>query len=142
MFEMCRVHQLKGRDLGKIAFLEHLGVVLRSSRFRLLLTMVDMVDMLLELVDKPFLDYLLDLVERTRTDDAEDLNNGTIKLLLVFNEQFMLSMSHRTKCSQEHVKLAPGGNPLLSVLSDRHGTSCTFGESLIFMLNRAGMFLC
>jgi hypothetical protein len=82
------------------------------------------------------LNYLLDLVERTRTDDAEPLNYGAIKLLLVFNEQYMLhTPSHPT---QSGSTLIYTGNPLLSVLTDRLGSSATFGESLIFMLNRAG----
>ena len=91
----------------------------------------------LALVDVTFLNYLLDLVERTRTDAAEFLNYGIIKLLLVFNEQFMLS---RALYTQAGPQLAYSGNPLLSVLMDRPGASCTFGESLIFMLNRAGTF--
>lgn len=88
-------------------------------------------------MDETFLTYLLDLVERTRTDAAEFLNYGIIKLLLVFNEQFMLNRAHYT---QAGLQLAYSGNPLLSVLIDRPGASCTFGENLIFMLNRAGMF--
>ncbi|KAF9114289.1 hypothetical protein BGX27_011267 [Mortierella sp. AM989] len=62
------------------------------------------------LVDETFLNHLLNIVECTRNDDAENFNYSTIKLLLVFNEQYML---------------------------DRPGLSCTFGENLIFMLNRA-----
>ncbi|KAF9961485.1 hypothetical protein BGZ70_008281 [Mortierella alpina] len=88
----------------------------------------------LALVDETFLNYLLDLVERTRTDSAEFLNYGTIKLLLVFNEQFMLN---RALYTQAGPQLAYSGNPLLSVLMGRPGASCTFGENLIFMLNRA-----
>ncbi|KAF9941042.1 hypothetical protein BGZ67_006098 [Mortierella alpina] len=88
----------------------------------------------LALVDETFLNYLLDLVERTRTDAAELLNYGIIKLLLVFNEQFMLNHALYTQAGPQ---LAYSGNPLLSVLMDRPGASCTFGENLIFMLNRA-----
>lgn len=91
---------------------------------------------MLALADKPFLNYLLDLVEHTRTDAAERLNYSAIKLLLVFNEQYMLhTPSHPT---QSGSKLTYIGNPLLDVLADRLGRSATFGESLIFMLNRAG----
>ncbi|KAG0282877.1 hypothetical protein BGZ96_012747 [Linnemannia gamsii] len=89
----------------------------------------------LALADKNFLNYLLDLVEHTRTDAAELLNHCAIKLLLVFNEQYMLhTSSHPT---QSGSKLTYIGNPLLDVLADRLGRSATFGESLIFMLNRA-----
>ncbi|KAG9066923.1 hypothetical protein KI688_012835 [Linnemannia hyalina] len=91
----------------------------------------------LALADETFLNYLLDLVEHTRTDDAELLNYGAIKLLLVFNEQYMLHTSSRPHNIQSGTKFAYSGNPLLTVLIDRLGRSVTFGENLIFMLNRA-----
>ncbi|KAG0311764.1 hypothetical protein BGZ99_009928 [Dissophora globulifera] len=84
------------------------------------------------LVDEDFLHYLLDLVERTRTDADEGLNYGVVKLLLAFNEQYML---HQAACRAAS-NYTPS-NPLLVVLADRPGASCTFGENLIFMLNRA-----
>ncbi|KAG0304171.1 hypothetical protein BGZ98_005835 [Dissophora globulifera] len=86
----------------------------------------------LALVDEDFLHYLLDLVERTRTDADEGLNYGVVKLLLAFNEQYML---HQAACRAAS-NYTPS-NPLLVVLADRPGASCTFGENLIFMLNRA-----
>lgn len=105
-------------------------------------------------MDEDFLHFLLDLVERTTTDADELLNYGTIKLLLAFNEQFML---HKAACqaavaarannnghaSNERPYTPPkvlhySGNPLLYALADRPGASTTFGENLIFMLNRAG----
>ncbi|KAG0254187.1 hypothetical protein BG011_005901 [Mortierella polycephala] len=88
-------------------------------------------------LDEAFLHYLLDLVEHTRTDEAEHLNYNTIQLLLVFNEQFMLHMSNRFSYTQAGARLDYSGNPLLEVLIHRPGTSCTFGENLIFILNRA-----
>ncbi|KAI8605026.1 hypothetical protein EDD21DRAFT_364725 [Dissophora ornata] len=91
----------------------------------------------LALADEAFLNYLLDLVEHTRTDEAELLNYSAIKLLLAFNEQYMLNMSNQAHYTQAGAKLACSGNPLLTVLTNRLGLSCTFGESLIFMLNRA-----
>ncbi|KAG0269892.1 hypothetical protein BGZ95_001867 [Linnemannia exigua] len=91
----------------------------------------------LALADETFLNYLLDLVEHTRTDAAEQLNYGAIKLLLVFNEQYMLNTSSRAQHTPSGAILIYTGNPLLSVLSDRLGRSTTFGENLIFMLNRA-----
>ncbi|KAG0338076.1 hypothetical protein BG000_004584 [Podila horticola] len=89
------------------------------------------------LLDEPFLHYLLDLVERTRTDADENLNYGAIKLLLTFNEQFMLNMSNRADYTPSGAKTTYSGNSLLTVLTDRPGASCTFGENLIFILNRA-----
>ncbi|KAF9329380.1 hypothetical protein BG006_007542, partial [Podila minutissima] len=89
------------------------------------------------LLDEPFLHYLLDLVERTRGDADENLNYGAIKLLLTFNEQFMLNMSNRANYTPSGAKSTYSGNPLLTVLTDRPGASCTFGENLIFIMNRA-----
>ncbi|KAF9175023.1 hypothetical protein BGX21_004200 [Mortierella sp. AD011] len=86
----------------------------------------------LALVDEDFLHYLFDLVEGTRTDEDEELNYRTIKLLLTFNEQFMLNQS-ACRAARNYTP----SNPLLSVLADRSGASSTFGENLIFMLNRA-----
>lgn len=84
-------------------------------------------------MDEDLLHYLLDLVERTRTDADERLNYGVIKLLLTFNEQYMLHMA-ACRAARQYTP----SNPLLSALSERPGASCTFGENLIFMLNRAG----
>ncbi|KAI8348572.1 hypothetical protein B0O80DRAFT_180673 [Mortierella sp. GBAus27b] len=86
----------------------------------------------LNLADEDFLHYLLDLVEQTRGDMDEGLNYGTIELLLAFNEQFMLYQANVRSASN----YTPS-NLLLSVLADRPGASSTFGENLIFMLNRA-----
>ncbi|CAO3566378.1 unnamed protein product [Mortierella alpina] len=86
----------------------------------------------LALADEDFLHYLLDLVERTRDDTDEQLNYGTIKLLLAFNEQYMLN-SAACRAASNYTP----SNLLLATLSDRPGASCTFGENLIFMLNRA-----
>ncbi|KAG0307626.1 hypothetical protein BGZ98_010223 [Dissophora globulifera] len=110
IYEMCRVQQLKECDLA--------------------------------LVDESFLQYLLDLVERTRTDETELLNYNIIQLLLVFNEQFMLNTPSRMYYTKPTGISPPsktpyGGNLLLAVLASRPGLSCTFGENLIFMLNRA-----
>ncbi|KAF9935499.1 hypothetical protein BGZ67_003387 [Mortierella alpina] len=86
----------------------------------------------LALADEDYLHYLLDLVERTRDDNDEQLNYGTIKLLLAFNEQYMLN-SAACRAASNYTP----SNLLLATLSDRPGASCTFGENLIFMLNRA-----
>ncbi|KAF8925674.1 hypothetical protein BGZ58_000601, partial [Dissophora ornata] len=58
------------------------------------------------LADEAFLNYLLDLVEHTRTDEAELLNYSAIKLLLAFNEQYMLNMSNQAHYTQAGAKLA------------------------------------
>ncbi|KAF9977580.1 hypothetical protein BGZ73_005563 [Actinomortierella ambigua] len=110
VYEMCRVQTIKAADLA--------------------------------LVDEMFINYLLDLVERTRRDEDEMLNYATIKLLLAFNEQFMLQMNQRSH--DTHTALQDGSAPartkvnlLLAILTERQGTCSTFGENIIFILNRA-----
>ncbi|TRM66964.1 hypothetical protein BD626DRAFT_566020 [Schizophyllum amplum] len=104
-----------------------------------------------------FIDFLFDLVEQTRDMRNDAFNYSVIKLIVALNEQFMvasLQASHTPSPSgspapdQEHhrrsssVKLSiePEGknqNRVLSVLMRRLGTSKTFGENVIFMLNRS-----
>ncbi|KAF9927547.1 hypothetical protein FBU30_003093 [Linnemannia zychae] len=91
----------------------------------------------LGLADENFINYMLDLVERTRTDATEQLNYSAIKLLLAFNEQYMLHTSNRSHHYQPGVQPAYTENILLTVLAKRLGRSATFGENLIFILNRA-----
>ncbi|KAI8343092.1 hypothetical protein BC941DRAFT_87021 [Chlamydoabsidia padenii] len=69
------------------------------------------------------LDFLLDLVESTRLDTEESFNYDIIRLLLVFNEQFMMSQNQL--------------NLMVEALVNRLGSTTTFGENLIFMLNRS-----
>jgi hypothetical protein len=58
---------------------------------------------------------------------------------LSFNEQFQFMISNMsygaTECDED---LHP--NTVLQVLGERIGNSNTFGENVIFMLNRAGTF--
>lgn len=70
------------------------------------------------------LDFLLDLVESTRLDTEESFNYDIIRLLLVFNEQFMMAQNRP--------------NLLVEALINRLGSTTTFGENMIFMLNRSG----
>ncbi|KAI9264463.1 hypothetical protein BY458DRAFT_514092 [Sporodiniella umbellata] len=77
----------------------------------------------LDLIDISLINKLLDLVQETRGDAQESFNYDTIRLLLVFNEQFMMSGYPENLC--------------LDVLSRRIGTSDTFSANLIFMLNRS-----
>ncbi|ORX54581.1 hypothetical protein DM01DRAFT_1383297 [Hesseltinella vesiculosa] len=67
--------------------------------------------------------YLLDLVESSRTDADEQFHNDIIFLLLVFNEQFLMAEKR--------------SNLVIKALTNRLHVSTTFGENLIFMLNRS-----
>ncbi|CEG67555.1 hypothetical protein RMATCC62417_03965 [Rhizopus microsporus] len=77
----------------------------------------------LYLVDSPLIHHLLDLVQETRGDAQESFNYDVIHLIMVFNEQYMMSGSNE--------------NLILDVLSQRIGTSDIFSANLIFMLNRS-----
>ncbi|KAI9343357.1 hypothetical protein BD770DRAFT_398200 [Pilaira anomala] len=77
----------------------------------------------LDLLDINLINHFLDLVEETRADSDESFNYDVIRLILVLNEQYMMSGLNQ--------------NLVLDVLSNRIGISDTFSANLIFMLNRS-----
>lgn len=82
--------------------------------------------MFIVLLDSSMVNHFLDLVEETRGDADESFNYDVIRLILVLNEQYMMSgMSE---------------NLVLDVLSLRFGTSDTFSANLMFMLNRSSKY--
>lgn len=97
-----------------------------------------------------FVSHLFTLVERTRDAEDETFNYGLIKLIIALNEQFMVSSIPVTS-HHGHGTLAPpilptivgkrkeerDPNLVLEVLKRRNGESKTFGENIIFILNRA-----
>ncbi|KAI0049544.1 hypothetical protein FA95DRAFT_1489146 [Auriscalpium vulgare] len=99
-----------------------------------------------------FIDQLFELVEHTRNMHDESFNYSVIKLLVALNEQFMvasLKSGHHQSSGHPHGHHGHHGphgqhtdpeehNRVLSVLKKRAGSSQTFGENMIFMLNRAG----
>ncbi|ORY42714.1 hypothetical protein BCR35DRAFT_356384 [Leucosporidium creatinivorum] len=117
----------------------------------------------LSLFTYPFISHLFSLVERTREHEDETFNYTLIKLIIALNEQFMVAalpppgtggggdggggtlpppilptVKHgkhaRRKEEQEHER---GTNLVLEVLKAKEGESKTFGENIIFILNRA-----
>ncbi|KAH8112863.1 hypothetical protein DFH11DRAFT_1778458 [Phellopilus nigrolimitatus] len=89
----------------------------------------------LRIFDDAFIDHLFDLVELTRHMQDETLNYSLIKLIVALNEQFMVaSISANSPTSgtthHESKQAHPEENGL--------NFSKTFGENMIFMLNRAG----
>ncbi|KAI7894506.1 uncharacterized protein EV154DRAFT_498022 [Mucor mucedo] len=77
----------------------------------------------LEVLDTDMINHFLNLVEETRGDSDESFNYDVIRLIMVLNEQYMMS--------------GLGLNLVLDVLSKRMGISDTFSANLIFMLNRS-----
>ncbi|EJU01235.1 hypothetical protein DACRYDRAFT_116450 [Dacryopinax primogenitus] len=113
----------------------------------------------LRMFDNAFIDHLFDLIEHTRTFPDEDLNYSLIKLIVALNEQFMVASIPNPQHHHHHLH-DPQGQPsppnsanslhipdtgstkvpqnrVLEVLVRRLGSTKTFGENMIFMLNRA-----
>lgn len=67
------------------------------------------------------------------TDIDELLNYSAMRLILVFNEQFMMQRATSSMDGEQESQ-----NQILRVLKSKIGSSKTFSENLIFMLNRAG----
>ncbi|KAK2460866.1 hypothetical protein APHAL10511_007336 [Amanita phalloides] len=80
-----------------------------------------------------FIDYLFDLIEQTRHMQDETFNYSVIKLIAALNEQFMVASLSPNDAQQEK----ESKNRVLRVLMRRLNLSKTFGENMIFMLNRA-----
>jgi hypothetical protein len=59
---------------------------------------------------------------------------------LAFNEQFVVGAMSRSTDNVNMIEESKRSNKVLKVLGKRIGTSKTFGENLIFMLNRAGVY--
>ncbi|KAI0821512.1 hypothetical protein BC629DRAFT_1435333 [Irpex lacteus] len=96
----------------------------------------------LRVFDDLFIEYLFDLVEQTRGNEDETFNYAVIKLIVALNEQFMVaSLEPRSPRAdgKEHLasKKPEEANRVFRILVARMRSSMTFGENLIFMLNRA-----
>ncbi|EWC45511.1 hypothetical protein DRE_05369 [Drechslerella stenobrocha 248] len=84
----------------------------------------------LEVLDDDFIKYLLELVEDGNGDTDDPYNYAIIKVLLVLNEQYMLS-EH-----SGHSDAPPLTNRVVKVLSFNGPDYKTFGENIILLLNR------
>ncbi|KAL0946291.1 hypothetical protein HGRIS_012540 [Hohenbuehelia grisea] len=98
----------------------------------------------LKIFDENFIDHLFDLVEQTRSMSDDTFNYSVIKLIVALNEQFMVaSLSSQGSELLEPInspsQLGPetSKNRVLRVLMRRLNFTKTFGENMIFMLNRA-----
>jgi hypothetical protein len=107
LFEMCKLAKVEKEDLGRYS------MTINFSTF----------NTFLGLLDTSMINHFLDLVEETRGDAQESFNYDVIRLIMVLNEQYMMSGLNE--------------NLVLDVLSQRIGTSDTFSANLIFMLNRS-----
>ncbi|KAJ7173053.1 hypothetical protein C8R43DRAFT_978290 [Mycena crocata] len=88
----------------------------------------------LRLFDDAFIDYMFDLVEQTKQMQDETFNYSVIKLIVALNEQFMVAFLSN---DGDNTTPSEPKNRVLRVLMRRLGSTKTFGENMIFMLNRA-----
>ncbi|BGP26258.1 hypothetical protein Rt10032_c10g4293 [Rhodotorula toruloides] len=96
-----------------------------------------------------FISHLFSLIERTRDAEDETFNYSLIKLIIALNEQFMVcTVPAAPKGSGKlpppilptvvgKTKRERGPNTVLEVLKEKEHESKTFGENIIFILNRA-----
>ncbi|KIK95658.1 hypothetical protein PAXRUDRAFT_826793 [Paxillus rubicundulus Ve08.2h10] len=92
----------------------------------------------LRIYSDSFLDHLFELVEQTRLLADETFNYSVIKLIVALNEQFMVAgLSNTARSQDSQGKASELRNRVIDVLISRLGSSKTFGENMIFMLNRA-----
>ncbi|BGP56906.1 hypothetical protein JCM8202_005719 [Rhodotorula sphaerocarpa] len=117
LYEMCRVQKLDPEELADFSF--------------------------------EFVSHLFGLVERTRDAADETFNYTLIKLIIALNEQFMVSSVPVQATGQGKLpppilpevvgthKRVRGPNTVLEVLKVKEHESKTFGENVIFILNRA-----
>ncbi|PLW56531.1 hypothetical protein PCANC_01525 [Puccinia coronata f. sp. avenae] len=105
-------------------------------------------DETLELFSEQLIDNLFQLVELTRDQEDETFNYNLIKLIIALNEQFMLAgLNHQPQkqtphASRHHRRRSHHAsdvenNIIIRTMKRRLDESKTFGENLIFILNRA-----
>ena len=115
---------------------------------------------MLEVFDDVFIDYLFDLVEQTRYMHDDTFNYSVIKLIVsianlspgyklptrglqvALNEEFMVAGlgEEESKASPERKKTEEPPEPknrIIRIMMRRLGSCRTFGENMVFMLNRA-----
>ncbi|KIM41429.1 hypothetical protein M413DRAFT_18955 [Hebeloma cylindrosporum] len=91
----------------------------------------------LKIFGDSFIGYLFDLVEQTKYMHDETFNYSVIKLIIALNEQFMVAGLGDEEANPNSGKAAEPKNRVIRVMMRRLGTCKTFGENMIFMLNRA-----
>ncbi|KAL9934650.1 hypothetical protein V8E36_006425 [Tilletia maclaganii] len=113
--------------------LRHQQIELRSKAVRMMYEVCrvqELESVEMRPLDLKFLNHLFDLVEQTREYHDDSFNYQLIKLIVAINEQFMVAGFAGGDPTQAQ-------NLVLDVFRTRLNVSKTFGENLIFMLNRA-----
>ncbi|KAK0549749.1 pre-rRNA processing [Tilletia horrida] len=124
---------LRNGEGSSASIMRRLQISLRSKAVRMMYEVcrvqkLDNIEM--RPLDRRFLDHLFDLVEETREHADDSFNYQLIKLIVAINEQYMVA-------GFANGTAPPLPNVVLEAFRTRLDASKTFGENLIFMLNRA-----
>ncbi|KAH9474650.1 Protein dip1 [Psilocybe cubensis] len=91
----------------------------------------------LKIFDEFFIDHLFDLVEQTKYMHDDTFNYSVIRLIIALNEQFMVAgLGNDGSPIGDKRDAQEPKNRVIRVMMRRLGSCKTFGENLIFMLNR------
>ncbi|EFQ97355.1 hypothetical protein MGYG_00394 [Nannizzia gypsea CBS 118893] len=130
------IQSLKGDD--------HSGSSIEASLHRLLMDLLYEMSRIqrvkiedLVTVDDEFIKYLLQIIEEPPEEPNDPYHYAVIRVLLVLNEQFMVSSHDPTG---DRTTTVPLTNKVMKVLSMHGSLYKTFGENIILLLNREGTF--
>ncbi|KAK2738556.1 hypothetical protein FQN57_006978 [Myotisia sp. PD_48] len=84
-------------------------------------------------VDDEFIKYLFQLIEEPSNDPNDPYHYPVVRVLLVLNEQFMVSAHDPV---EERPSAVPPTNKVIKILSKYGGVYKSFGENIILLLNR------
>jgi len=82
-------------------------------------------------VDDEFVAYLFRIIEELSDDANDPYHYPVIRVLLVLNEQYMVSATSATESPSRHLT-----NRVIKLLSVHGSAYMTFGENIILLLNR------
>ncbi|DAA76575.1 TPA_exp: Uncharacterized protein A8136_7252 [Trichophyton benhamiae CBS 112371] len=126
------IQSLRGND--------HSGSGVEASLHRLLMDLLYEMSRIqrvkiedLVTVDDGFIKYLLQIIEGPPEDPNDPYHYPVIRVLLVLNEQFMVSSHDPTR---DLTTTMPLTNKVMKVLSMHGSLYKTFGENIILLLNR------
>ncbi|EEP80627.1 conserved hypothetical protein [Uncinocarpus reesii 1704] len=125
-YEMSRIQKISIEDLSKsLGILTTMILLLCANRT---LTYWNAV-----LVDDDFVKFLFGIIEEVSNDVDDPYHYPVIRVLLVLNEQFMVSAHDPTT---EQPSVTPPTNKVIKILSMYGSVYKTFGENIILLLNR------
>lgn len=122
LYEMSRIQKISAENLGQ---------------FRFFATIRPYLMILAACVTDDFVQNLFDLIEQVSGNVNDPYHYPVIRVLLVLNEQFMVA-AHAPKNDPSTPAIT---NRVVKVLSLQGNRYKTFGENIILLLNREGVYL-